>query len=398
MPEDVKPAAPSADNGPHYNADVEELNSTDTIEESEETEDESTEEVEVEEAEEELEEIEAKTEEETKPDIPFNRPTVSTIKAKYPNFFKDFPEMRESYFREIEFTKIFPTVDDAKEAFEDNEAFSNLRESILNGQSQSLIDAVSDASDDKGVSLVVFGRNFLTDVHKKDPMLYSHIITPLFENMVRSVAISSDENERNAALVMSKWLFGTTEVAEGTKTFTSEVKVNKVSSKDDEASYNNHMQDAGNKANRALAVIIAEDELFKQQTKGLSNFAKNAAVKEIIDGIHSQLKVDPAHAAIMNSRWKRAKDRGYSDDEKAKIISTFLARAKHVIPTVRSKVLKEALGIQSKANNDRSDRLRKTVVKNREVHGSSQSSRTTNNSNGKVDYRKMSDMDILNSD
>src|SRR5438445_13483185 len=49
--------------------------------------------------------------------IPFDRPTIKAIKAEFPEFFNKFPELKESYLREIEFTKIFPTVEDAKEAF-----------------------------------------------------------------------------------------------------------------------------------------------------------------------------------------------------------------------------------------------------------------------------------------
>src|ERR1017187_4858994 len=49
---------------------------------------------------------ESDTEEESdkeKPQVPFDRPSISEIRAKYPDFFKDFPALKESYFREIKF-------------------------------------------------------------------------------------------------------------------------------------------------------------------------------------------------------------------------------------------------------------------------------------------------------
>src|SRR6516225_9215499 len=109
--------------GPKYNEDVNLL---------EEDEEESGEAAEGEEDEEgpettgetEEEESDAETEDtEKEPDvkIPFYRPPISAIKEKYPNFFKDFPELKESYFREMRFTELFPTVEDAKEAVSENE-------------------------------------------------------------------------------------------------------------------------------------------------------------------------------------------------------------------------------------------------------------------------------------
>src|SRR6266404_1233667 len=51
--------------------------------------------------------------------VPFDRPTLKAIKEKYPNLFKDFPQLRDGYFRELQYTAIFPTIEDAKEAFDD---------------------------------------------------------------------------------------------------------------------------------------------------------------------------------------------------------------------------------------------------------------------------------------
>src|SRR5437763_300329 len=44
------------------------------------------------------------------------RPTFKDIKAKYPNLFKDFPDLRDMVFRERDYSELFPTVEDAKEA------------------------------------------------------------------------------------------------------------------------------------------------------------------------------------------------------------------------------------------------------------------------------------------
>ena len=51
-------------------------------------------------------------EEEDEPKVTYyDRPTVKQIKDKYPDFFKSFPQLRDMYFRESEFSKVFPTID-----------------------------------------------------------------------------------------------------------------------------------------------------------------------------------------------------------------------------------------------------------------------------------------------
>jgi len=105
MPEDVTEVVP-ADDKTDEELLVEEV--------PEEKEEEKKEEEKKEEAKEEEEE-----EEEEELELGPRRPSFKEIKEKYPDFFKTFPELREAFFRESEYTKIFPTVEDAKEALED---------------------------------------------------------------------------------------------------------------------------------------------------------------------------------------------------------------------------------------------------------------------------------------
>ena len=96
----------------------------------------------------------------------------------------------------------------------------------------------------------------------------------------------------------------------------------------------------------------------------------------------------------MNSRWKRARLNGYTEADKASIITTFLARAKSILPTIKNKIVKSALGIQSSASKEREDRIVKVTPVRKENNGGPSSS---SNGKAKLDYRKMSDLEILNS-
>src|SRR5215471_9558495 len=47
---------------------------------------------------------------------PYDRPTMQELREAFPDLFKKFPSMRDVFYREQEFTQIFPTIEDAKEA------------------------------------------------------------------------------------------------------------------------------------------------------------------------------------------------------------------------------------------------------------------------------------------
>jgi len=387
--------------GPKYNEDVEELNSADTgnedpdeiVEADEEEEEvpapkpaakkEEAEEEDEEEAEEE-EVVEDDQEDDKKPDIPFDRPSFSEIKAKYPNFFKDFPQMREAFHREVEFTRLFPTVADAREAFEDNEAFVTLREDIVAGKSEPLLEALESQGKD---ALDRFADGFLGALHKKSPDLFQKTLTPVLEGLCRQMYASSDEDDRNAALRLSNFLFNTIEIAEGKRSFYKKVEPIKNTS-DDPAKYQEVLQGVGVKANVALGQLISQG---LDPEKTLTPFIRKQIVTETINEIQKQLGADVAHKQIMNARWKRARVNNYSDDDQAKIISTFLARAKSLIPSVRSKIMQDALGTHNSSNKKKIEKIQSGLHKERFNGGGGDRKSTPE----KVDYRKMSDLQIL---
>src|SRR5271169_344060 len=45
-----------------------------------------------------------------------DRPTFKEINAKFPTLFKDFPGLKHAFFKEREYSALFPTVEDAKVA------------------------------------------------------------------------------------------------------------------------------------------------------------------------------------------------------------------------------------------------------------------------------------------
>jgi hypothetical protein len=385
--------------GPKYNKDLSILEEGSTSDKDDEVlietdEEDKEEKDEIGKVEEKIEQTEEEKQDNEKLTVQFDIPTFGEIKAKYPEIVKDFPGLRGLFYQAAEISKIFPSVEDAKEALEDNEAFVSLRESVISGESDSFIDALKSQSEE---TLSAFGYNFLVKLSEKDNKAYFNVVTPLFENLIRYVFDSSkDEDVKNAALVFSEALFGTSEVAEGKKTFAKKIEIPKP--KDDSEIFNKALNEVGTKTNNVLATIINEG-FSEEDKKALTPYLRKSIVKETIEELWAQLAKDSAHASVMKSRWNRAKLNGYSEDDKTKIISTLLVRAKSLIPSIRTKLKNDALGITAKASKDKIEKIQSKITR-KEVSGGPSSTKSSDRSessqkNGKVDYRKMSDLDIL---
>lgn len=405
MPDSLAPSIiPTVPNGTPNEDDVL-LNDDSAVVESEDLEDEDEDEDEdehsptkkdEEDSESKEEEVDEDDEDEEgkKSEIPFDRPSVKDIKAKFPEFFKEFPELKEAFFREQEFTKVFPTVEEAREAAEENVAFSTLSDAALDGDPAPLLESL-EKTDAK--ALKIFSAGFLPALYKRNQEVYHEVVTPVFENLIKQLYKSTDENMRNSALNIAQYIFGEEHaeaIAQGKKTFSTITQLTDEQKKlkerrDQEVSTKfretyNHVE---TQINSSLKALILKDF---DPNKVFSKFMRNQLADEVVKRIHVQLRSDKAHSTIMSSRWKRAKSNGYTNDDKSKIISTFLARAKSLIPGTSDKVRNLAHGKVSKHSDIRREKI---APERREVNGG----RAPNGRASKeVDYRKMSDMDILN--
>lgn len=340
------------------------------------------------------EESEDSEDDDKKPQIPFDRPTVKAIKAEFPEFFTKFPTLKDAYFREIEFTKLFPTIEEAKESFEDNQAFSTLSDAALAGDPTPILESI-DKTDSKAFQL--FATSFLPALFKRNQETYQEAITPIFEGLIRQMYKSSDDNIKNSGLNIAKFIFGddhAEDIAKGTKTFSKLTQLTedqkKTKTENDErvakgfTDAYNHVE---SQINLGLKTLILRDF---DPNKAFSKFMRNQLADEVVKRIKKQLESDTAHGAVMGARWKRAKSTGYNNDEKSKIVATFLARAKSLIPNTSERVRSLALG---KHVENSEKRTRQLAPVKRELNGGRPSSGKTPSE--KRDYKKMSDMEIL---
>lgn len=339
---------------------------------------------------------------------PFDRPSLKSINEAYPDFFKKFPAMRDMYFREAEYSKLFPTIDDAKEAQDNNSAFQNLREDIFSGTGEKFFNAVKTQSPQ---TLTRFAGSLLGTLVKVDQQAFWAAANPLIEDIARSMfnkgIQDGNESLSNSAKYLAHYFFGNADIAEGKTTTVpkpaEESDVSKERREWENAKQSEFRGTIETDLRKQLNDIIIGTDPKTGKTKldpdeVLTPFIRNTIIERVIADIGSTLQADSAHIKYMDSLWARARVNGRTDTDKSRIISAYLARARSLAPSLRSKYVSEALGKRIRGETQKRAKLA-SVDERTPANGRAGSSSGNRGYNPKsIDYRKTSDYDILNDD
>lgn len=350
-------------------------------------------------------------EEEKAPEVfhPFARPSIKEVTEAFPEIFKKFPSLRDMYFREAEYSKILPTIEDAKEAAENSENYNTIRNDIFEGNGSKLFSGIRDA-DEK--ALDTFSTTILPTLFQVRPQAFWSAANPLIEDVARNMyqkgTREGDDNLKNAALHLSQYFFGTVEIAEGKRTSIKlkEPEDNKVKDEKeawDQEKYQDFRGGIERDVHKQLVDLINEKHPKTDKSRldpdgVFSKFIRDTIIEKIINDLGEQLTADQNHIKFMDSLWDKAKRNGRTDSDKARIMSAYLARAKSLIPTLRSKYVSEALGQNVRRSLKSKDINEKATTRVDSAAGRPSSGHRNGYNPRNINYSKTSDLDILNDD
>lgn len=266
----------------------------------------------------------------------------AAIKTKYPEIFKEFPDLRKAIFHEKEFLKIFGTVDEAKDAAQKAENMDYLISEIESGNLKPLIEGLKETNEQL---LKTFASKVLPAIYTESKDLYFQIIDPILINVLKTVQqegeSTGNDNLKFSAQHVAKLLFGKIDVLEGKTTETKTDPEREAF----EAEKRKFMTERFNEARASVNNDITSG-LNKIINEGLDNlnisgYLKKVIVKEVQTEVDVMLTQDTGHMSQMSSLWKKAANAGYPSEWLARITSTYLARAKPLVPSVRSKIKAE---------------------------------------------------------
>lgn len=310
------------------------------------------------------------------------------LKKEFPEIFKKFPGLRPIIARENEFAKVFPSPEEAKEALVQNKGFQDLSESILSGNPEVLLSEINKSSPK---SLEKFVENFLPTLYKNAPAMFAQTVMPYVNSTLRQckndAQKSGDENLYRAVQYISRWLHNDINIPdEKAKDPELEKERNSLENQKREFSQNTARKFSDSTKEETYNSIMTRINRDIDPEGVLGEKARKRAAQDVFEEIDAIVKADERFMAGLKVSFRKAEQAGYSREASDSIRSAYLARVKPLLPAARQKVLADYLPKNPK----------KPVGTGKKIIPNSGSQGKNGARTGKVDYSKLSDMDILN--
>lgn len=337
------------------------------------------------------------------------RVPFKTIKAKYPNLFKEFPQLRAAFFEYPKYTEIFADVESAQEAADKAAGFDNLEHSLVNKTDPVPLLATLSENNPKALKAIV--SKFPEAVRKVDNDAYLSMATPIIEELLYHATVhagkTGNKNLQLAARHLSNFVFANGgEIRDISKRAPSAPSEAEKQLEQERASY------AQEKYRGALTDVVESvspemDKIIKNKMDGLSAFEQKQIVKECRSEIDRILSSDKQFQGQLTNLWKKAAESGYTQESKSRIRRAWLDRARLLAPQIRQRLKQEALSSRGKApkreDKEEEETKVKLKVKTEKRSFPDRGGRTPEASSRrvldpkKIDWRKTSDRDILDS-
>lgn len=282
-------------------------------------------------------------------EVDTSRPTIKDIKTAYPDFFKKFPQMREMYFREREFSGLFPTVDDAKEASAKSEVFDNLNNDLTRGNPLTLLQSLAE---NNGRALVKVADNLLPSLLAVDKDLYLRTVIPVMEEVARSMhkkgVADKNKNMAAAAQFLSHFITGSYEIPKERDHQRGPTDRERDLEREVATAQQRDFNNAQSEVSDQLQTRLERDIMMElDKDRGLSDFMKKSIVAKVLEEVETVVGKDGRFVASQKALWRRASANGFRREDKASIRDAFLARVKPLVPGIRNRILNEARGRKS---------------------------------------------------
>lgn len=290
------------------------------------------------------EELKEPTEEELEVGVHHSRREILT---KYPKLFKEFPGIEKAIYREQAFTEIFPSVNDAKDAYEKASVLNKFETDLINGNTEAVLKSVK-TEDPNAFNKIV--DNYLPTLAKVDNNAYLHVVGTIIQHTVMSLvkeAQGASEEDSNVlkqtASILNRFVFGTNEFKQLGKLASDEPKDDKLDNEResfDKQRFEEVRNDLGSKVSNSLKATI---EHYIDPNGSMTDFIKRNAIKDAMDQINNVIISDKRFKSLLDSAWMNARKNGYNSDSTNKIKNAYLSRAKADLGTIIKKVRNEAL-------------------------------------------------------
>ena len=324
-------------------------------------------------------------------------PKRQEILKQFPELFKKFPGVERAIYREQQYSEVFPTIADAKNANERLGTLKAFENELMSGSIENVLKSVK-STDDGAFNSITTG--LLQTLAKVDEKAYYGTLNFVIKNALYSALTSGkqsgDEQLEIAAQLLHKYIYGTTEVAllPGDKQEApnpKEIELNNRERAFTNQQLNLAVNDVATRTDNVIKSAIDKNI----DTRGvMTSYVKSKASEDIMKRVQKEIMGDSRFVAIKDKLWEAAIKDNFSESSKVKIRNAVLSKAKTVLPGIIQKVKADALKGQASRNRSASEsRDDKPVTQGKVANSSNKSS-----GGSKKDPGKLSTLDFLMQD
>lgn len=275
----------------------------------------------------------------------------SEILKAYPKLFKEFPYLEKAYYREQQFTEVFPTLDDAKEASAKAEVLDKFEADLFAGKTEILLKSVLD-NDPAGFDKLV--DNYLPNLAAVSEKAYHHIIGNITKHTIQAMneeAAGLEEESGNrlkiAAHILNQFVFGSvkftapTKLAKDTPIDDNKSKFDNERNQFRQEKFNDAVENLNTRVSNSIESTIKQ---YIDPKQSMTDFVRDHATADAVKEISDLLSKDTRFKTLVDKLWDKAAKSNFPKNLIDDIRNAYMSRAKTVLPTViktaRDKALK----------------------------------------------------------
>lgn len=313
---------------------------------------------------EEDEEVDESLEEDEEDEVITEDQAIAAAKEKYPNIFKEFPDLRKYVYIGRQLSNVFPSVESAEEAADKAEMMDGIAFTLSEGNCVPLLNSLEAASEN-GAQLQLFADRILGALHKKDKALFARATMPVLANAARLLHRIGMQNKNKdavaAARIFAKVFFPDGNLPDGKLSAGDEQNPEAESLKKqlqardqkEHDNFNSSIQEDTNK-------IVMAEILESLKGKKLTEMQKDTLVEKIISHTKELLKKNPQHMRKMILIQRQAFKNGHSPVVARKLQNEWLASARPLLKVVQARMTARFLG-EGGVDKDKKKKVKKPL-------------------------------------
>ena len=279
------------------------------------------------------------------------------ILAKYPKLFKDFPYLEVAYYRDRQYSEVFPSVGEAREAKEGLAVLSQFDNDLKTGNIETILSAALQSDKNSFYTIV---DNLLPALANLDEKAYHHVIGNVSKKIISAMVADSDqpgmEVLKQAALIVNQYIYGTNEYKPPTNLATKpegNPEADKLATEKRQflqERFTEARTDVATKIDNAIRATLDQNIDRNGQ---MTDYVKKTAMRDAQEKLEDILRKDTRFRSLMGKLWQKAQMSNFNEESRKSIRSAYLGRAKALLPGILSQVRRDALkGMSKKVKSD----------------------------------------------